>query len=106
MFSHARFHLEKLSLWQSIPDLMGSTTDREGDNNAPLPSLSWRLGSSALMGIMGSLTRLFMHGANTQDSHGLDHFLELVDSREDPSRRQNGLITGLCIMELCDDSIH
>lgn len=74
---------------------MGSTTGREGDSDAPVPSLSWRLGSAALMGVMGSLTRLFMHGANTQDSNGLDRFLELVDSREDPSRRKKGLITGL-----------
>lgn len=73
---------------------MGSSTESEGDD-APPPSLSWRFGSSTVMGLMGCLTRAFMQIANKQDSHGLDGFLELVDRREGPEKRQRGLITGM-----------
>lgn len=46
------------------------------------------------MGVCGSLSRIFMFGANKTNVHGLDRFLELIDEREDPDRRQRGLITG------------
>lgn len=64
---------------------------------APLsrPSLPWRVGSTVIMGITGSLSRLFMFGANTTQVHGLDGFLELLDKRVDVQNRQRGLITGL-----------
>lgn len=47
------------------------------------------------MSITGSLSRLFMFGANTTEVHGLDDFLELLDKRSDVRNRQRGLITGL-----------
>ena len=47
------------------------------------------------MGLTGSITRLFMFGANTTEVHGLDAFLELLDKRSDIRHRQRGLITGL-----------
>ena len=64
---------------------------------APLsrPSLPWRVGSTVVMSITGSLSRLFMFGANTTEVHGLDDFLELLDKRSDVRNRQRGLITGL-----------
>ena len=64
---------------------------------APLSrsSLPWRVGSTVIMGITGSLSRLFMFGANTTEVHGLDGFLELLDKRSDVRNRQRGLITGL-----------
>lgn len=64
---------------------------------APLsqPSLPWRVGSTVIMGITGSLSRLFMLGANTTEVHGLDGFLELLDKRNEVRNRQRGLITGL-----------
>ena len=59
------------------------------------PSLPWRIGSASVMGVIGALTRVFMHGTNTQNTHGLDGFLRLLDDRADPERRQRGLVTGM-----------
>jgi len=68
---------------------MGESEDR------PLPpSLPWRIGSTAVMAFIGSLSRAFMHGANTQETHGLNAFLDLVDERADVSKRRRGLLTG------------
>ena len=57
-------------------------------------SLPWRFGSAAIMGAVGTLTRIFMHGPNSQRVYGLDDFLNVVDDREDISKRKRGLITG------------
>ena len=35
-----------------------------------------------------------MNVFNTQDTHGLDGFLNLLDERADITKRQRGLITG------------
>lgn len=35
-----------------------------------------------------------MHGTNTQEAHGLDGFLRLLDERADVDKRQRGLVTG------------
>ena len=59
------------------------------------PSLPWRFGSAAVMGIVGTLTRAFMTIPNSQDAHGLGGFLDLVDERADSEQRQRGLITGM-----------
>lgn len=65
------------------------------ENQPPLPpSLPWRIGSAAVMGFIGSLTRVFMNVPNTQEAHGLNKFLDLIDEREDISRRKRGLVTG------------
>ena len=64
-------------------------------DDPPPPSLLWRAGSTAIMGITGSLTRAFMHVANWQDAHGLNGFLELLDKRANVDGRQRGLITGM-----------
>ena len=64
-------------------------------DNPPPPSLPWRASSITVMGIIGTLTRAFMHGLNWQDTHGLDGFLELLDKRADINGRQRGLITGI-----------
>ena len=58
------------------------------------PSLSWRIGSSTIMGLTGTITRIFMNVPNSQRSHGLDRFLSLLDERADPRERQRGLLTG------------
>lgn len=58
------------------------------------PSLPWRAGSTTVIGIIGTLTRAFMHGLNTQEGHGDEGFLRLLDERADISMRQRGLITG------------
>ncbi|MCJ1340568.1 hypothetical protein MMC09_005864 [Bachmanniomyces sp. S44760] len=57
------------------------------------PSLPWRVASSATLGIFGSLSRLFIFGANSTEVHGLENFLRLVDSRRNIEGRERGLIT-------------
>lgn len=63
-------------------------------NPASQPSLPWRVGSSIVMGVAGTLSRLALFGANTTEVHGLDHFLELLEQRHDVENRKRGLITG------------
>lgn len=63
-------------------------------NSSPQPSLSWRIGSSITMGTVGVMSRLFMFGANRTEVHGLENFLELLDTREDIENRKRGLVTG------------
>lgn len=63
------------------------------------PSLPWRIGSSATMGIVGALTRSFMYGLNSMETHGLDSFLDLLDKRKDVDQRERGLITGKRVPE-------
>ena len=58
------------------------------------PSLPWRIGSSAVMGVVGSLTRTFMYVLNSTETHGLESFLEVLDKRKDVDDRERGLITG------------
>ena len=58
------------------------------------PSLPWRIGSSTVMGVVGTLTRAFMYGLNSTETHGLETFLEVLDKRKDVDQRERGLITG------------
>ena len=58
------------------------------------PSLPWRVGSSIVMGFIGTLAHGWMKGANHSEVHGLDGFIELLDKREDIEGRDRGLITG------------
>ena len=60
----------------------------------PQPSLFWRTASCLVMGITGSLSTLFMFGANSIEVHGLAPFLDLLNRRRDVSARDRGLITG------------
>ena len=59
------------------------------------PSLPWRIGSSIIMGVAGSLSRVALFAANTTEVHGLDSFVELLDRRRDLEKRERGLLTGL-----------
>ena len=52
------------------------------------------------MGVTGTLSRLFLLGANTTEIHGLDKFLGLLDQRHDVEKRERGLITGKLIESL------
>lgn len=67
--------------------------DSMTEDPAP-PSLPWRAGTATVIGIIGTLTRAFMHGLNTQECHGHKGFLRLLDERADIGTRQRGLITG------------
>lgn len=70
------------------------------EDDPPPPSLPWRFGSATVMGVIGILTRTFMYGANSMETHGVDKFLNLVDERRDIDQRQRGLITGECSLLL------
>lgn len=65
---------------------LGATTDK--------PSSLWRAWSSATMFEIGALCRAFLLYASTPEINGLESFMELLDSRSDPSKRTRGLITG------------
>ncbi|RDW65299.1 hypothetical protein BP5796_09991 [Coleophoma crateriformis] len=57
------------------------------------PSLPWRLTSSFVMGLAGSLSRGFYFGLNNMEVIGLDRFLQTLDARKDVEGRERGLIT-------------
>jgi hypothetical protein len=44
---------------------------------------------------IGALCRAFLLGVSTLEVNGLERFMELLDSRRDPSKRTRGLITGI-----------
>lgn len=57
------------------------------------PPLPWRLGSAAVMGSVGALSRLFLYGLNTVEVNRLDVLLDTLDDRKSPDGRQRGLLT-------------
>ena len=64
----------------------------DGPDSAP-PSL-WRLESSFVVGLTGTISRLFILGLNRIEVHGLDGFLKVLEQRKDVAERKKGLITG------------
>lgn len=58
------------------------------------PNGLWRGSSAMVMGLTGTLSKGFLNGLNEVQTTGLDNFVKLLDSREDPFERQRGLITG------------
>jgi len=61
----------------------------------PNPSLSWRMASATIMGMTGVLSRGFLYGLNTVEVTGLSRFVQILDSRQDPGKRERGLLTGM-----------
>lgn len=45
------------------------------------------------MGCTGFLSRTFLDLLSITETHGLDRFLKILDSRNDESKRERGLIT-------------
>lgn len=77
-------------------------------NEAPYqPSALWRTLSSTVMFNVGGLCRAFLLLCSKTEVNGLEPFLELVDSRRDPTMRERGLVTGefdamlMCRVALC-----
>ncbi|KAK0732845.1 hypothetical protein B0T21DRAFT_444337 [Apiosordaria backusii] len=62
-----------------------------------------RVKSSMIMGLTGLISRCFLHGFNTVETHGLAQFRELLDSRADPEKRQRGLLTVSNHVSVLDD---
>jgi hypothetical protein len=79
---------EKIQLSQPAPAM------------APLqrPSLPWRVGSSLIMGLTGTLSRGFLYGLNSVEAIGLQKFLKILDEREDVEKRTKGLLTGTALL--------
>lgn len=61
---------------------------------AECPSAAWRELSSTTMFGVGALCRAFLLAGSRPEFHGLESFMELLDSRMNPSQRSRGLITG------------
>ncbi|KAL2856187.1 hypothetical protein BJX68DRAFT_253389 [Aspergillus pseudodeflectus] len=72
---------------------------RQSDTGATgeSPSAFWRgLSSTTIVGV-AALCRSFLYACSRPETHGLEPFLELLDSRKDPSQRTKGLLTELYI---------
>lgn len=61
------------------------------------PGLSWRVKSAMVMGMTGVISRCFLYGFNKVEVTGLSRFLELLESRKDPAKRERGLLTGAAL---------
>jgi hypothetical protein len=48
-----------------------------------------------MMGMAGMISKVFLFGLNKVEVIGLPRFLEVLDRRRDPEKRQRGLITGV-----------
>jgi len=59
------------------------------------PPMLTRAISSLTLGGVGFLCRSFLFALSRTEVHGLDNFLELLDERKDPKKRERGLITGM-----------
>lgn len=57
--------------------------------------LPWRAASSLIMGMTGLFSKVLLFGFNRVEIHGLQRFLDLLESRRDPQTRERGLITGM-----------
>ncbi|KAL2256699.1 hypothetical protein VTK26DRAFT_1264 [Humicola hyalothermophila] len=69
------------------------------------PSLALRLKSAMVMGMTGVISRVFLYGFNTVEVTGLQKFLDLLDSRKDPAKRQRGLLTVSNHISVLDDPV-
>ena len=65
------------------------------EDAADIPPLPWRLASSIVMGLDGSVSRAFLQVGNRLEVEGLNQFLDLLDKRKDVEGRERGLITGM-----------
>ncbi|KAI7787984.1 hypothetical protein LA080_013289 [Diaporthe eres] len=69
------------------------------------PNGLWRGSSAMVMGLTGTLSKGFLNGLNEVQTTGLDNFVKLLDSREDPFQRQRGLITVSNHISVIDDPV-
>ncbi|CAH0020431.1 unnamed protein product [Clonostachys rhizophaga] len=68
------------------------------------PSLPWRLGSMAVMGSVGMLSRGFLYGLNSVEVDGLDNLLGVLDKRK-THQRNCGLLTVCNHAAVIDDPL-
>ncbi|KAF1987886.1 hypothetical protein K402DRAFT_310772, partial [Aulographum hederae CBS 113979] len=67
------------------------------------PGLQWRVGSAAVMGMTGILSRSFVQLCSYTEVVGLDRFLKLLDERRDIEGRERGLVTVSNHLSVVDD---
>ncbi|PYH95262.1 tafazzin [Aspergillus ellipticus CBS 707.79] len=72
---------------------------------ADAPSLPWRALSSTTIFGVAALCRSFLYVCSRPQVHGMDAFLELLDSRNDPAQRTRGLLTVSNHTSVMDDPI-
>lgn len=69
------------------------------------PSLPWRVTSSLVLGVSSCISKAFLFGLNKTEVYGLQRFLDILDSRADPAKRQRGLITVSNHISVLDDPV-
>jgi monolysocardiolipin acyltransferase len=52
-----------------------------------------------VMGTAGVVSKCFLYGFNRVEVTGLSRFLDVLDARRDPEKRQRGLITGIFLSQ-------
>lgn len=72
---------------------MSRSTDRSATGDCP--SLPWRALSATTIFGVAALCRSFLYMCSRPEINGLESFLELLESRQDVSRRTRGLLTGI-----------
>ncbi|KAL5333240.1 hypothetical protein BJX70DRAFT_392342 [Aspergillus crustosus] len=81
----------------SRPTDTGATGER--------PSLFWRSLSATTITGVTALCRSFLFVCSRPQTHGLEEFLELLDSRKDASQRKKGLLTVSNHISVMDDPL-
>ncbi|KAL3463915.1 hypothetical protein BJX64DRAFT_276120 [Aspergillus heterothallicus] len=82
---------------------MSRQSDTGGTGESP--SVFWRgLSSTTIVGV-AALCRSFLYACSRPETHGLEPFLELLDSRKDPSQRTKGLLTVSNHISVMDDPL-
>ncbi|KAI6246927.1 hypothetical protein HI914_04997 [Erysiphe necator] len=69
------------------------------------PSLQWRFLSSVIMGVTGSMSRIFLYGLSGLEVIGLEKFLEKIERRNDIEGRKRGLVTVSNHISVVDDPL-
>ncbi|KAL4987854.1 hypothetical protein BDW68DRAFT_187703 [Aspergillus falconensis] len=78
---------------------------RDSGATGESPSLFWRsLSSTTILGV-AALCRGFLYACSRPETHGLEQFLELLESRKDPSQRKKGLLTVSNHISVMDDPL-
>lgn len=74
---------------------LGTPPDTLPKDSPPYsPSLPWRIGSAAVMGVAGGISRALLYALNRTETPGLDRFLKVLEERRDVQKRTKGLLTG------------
>ncbi|KAK7519776.1 uncharacterized protein IWZ02DRAFT_421998 [Phyllosticta citriasiana] len=83
----------------------GGNAQQQHVHHPVAPSLPWRCGSVATMGIVGLLCRGFLSGLSNLEVNGMDNFLRLLDERRNVEGRERGLITVSNHVSVLDDPL-